>query len=294
MPSLLPTNLATRLTTLAGQLGLGGREARRLREQASQIRLPFQSLQMPSPSIWWQRGPSLDRLVELPRSALSGPVQEDKAAAHAVLARLVEVDHYRLNALDLREIDGLTSSQGEHPPHPHLDDLANTPACRSLRIISYKDFLRVISLAHPSFEQGKPLALRQADWFGSRLFWAGEHDGEAFASAVAYARLRGLQVSLPADVARYRLNSDVLADLQAKFHVLAMPIQAWSDPAFMGLLLDSRLPYSRLSLQRTANAPETLLLPRDNALSNALGEGLRRAGAPDLVPFLRSLTHTTD
>jgi hypothetical protein len=284
-----PSSLATRLTSLAGQLRLGRREARHLCEQASHLRLPFQPLQIPPASIWWQLGLPLDRLVELPRDALSGPVQEDKAAAHAVLARLVEVDHDRLDALDLRQVDGLLGPPGDHAAHAHLDELASTPAGRNLRIISYKDFLKAISLALPDFERGTPLALRQADWLGPRLFWAGELHNEAFASAVAYARLRGLQFTLPAEVARYRLNDDALADLQAEFHMLAMPVQSWSDPAFMGLLLNSRLPYSRLSLLRTANASETLLLPRDNALSNALGEGLRLAGAPDLGQLLHSL-----
>lgn len=292
--SLPPSSLATRLTTLAGQWGLGRREARQLREHASHLRLPFQPLQPPSASIWWQLGPPLDRLVDLPRSALSGPVQEDKAAAHAVLARLVEIELDQLDALDLRQVDGLISAPGEQTAHLHLDDLANTPDCRSLRIISYKDFLKVIGLALPDLERGKPLALRQADWLGPRLFWAGELHSEAFASAVAYARLRGLQITLPAEVARYRLNGAALADLQARFHMVVMPVQSWSDPAFMGLLLNSRLPYSRLSLQRMATAPETLLLPRDNALSNALGEGLRLAGAPDLGEFLHSLPHTAD
>lgn len=289
-----PASLATRLSSLAGHLGLGRRQARRLREQASHLRLPFQPLQLPPACIWWQLGLPLDRLVELPRGALSGPVQEDKAAAHAVLARLVEIDHHRLEAVDLREVDGLISAPGEQAAHPHLDDLANTPDCRSLRIISYKDFLKVIGLALPGFESGKPLALRQADWLGSRLFWVGELHSEAFASAVAYARLRGLQITLPAEVARYHLNDAALVELQARFHVLAMPVQSWSDPAFMGLLLNSRLPYSRLSLQRTANAPEALLLPRNNVLSNALGEGLRLAGAPDLGQFLHSLPHTAN
>ena len=293
MSSLPQPSFTTRLTALARQWGLGGRESRRLRERASQVRLPFEPLRTPPDCIWWQRGPQLDRLEELPRDALSGPVQEDKAAAHKVLAQLLEVDHSRLETLDLREIDGLVSTPGGHPAHPHLDDLASTPDCRSLRIISYNDFLKAIRLAHPGFERGKPLPLRQAAWFGPRLFWAGEHHSEAFASAVAYARLRGLRIDIPAEITHYRLNGRALAELQEQFHVLAMPAPSWSDPAFMGLLLNSRLPYSRLSLQGLPQASEALLLPRGNALSNALGEGLRLAGAPDLGQFLLSL-HAAD
>jgi hypothetical protein len=60
----------------------------------------------------------------------------------------------------------------------------------------------------------------------------------------------------------------------------------------MGLLLDSGLPYSRLLLQRTPAVLEALLLPRDDEQANALGEGLRLAGAPDLVEFLYHLPTT--
>ena len=43
-------------------------------------------------------------------------------------------------------------------------------------------------------------------------------------------------------------------ELKQHYHVLAMPVQAWSDPAFMGVLLDNRLPYARLSLLRNPGA----------------------------------------
>lgn len=282
------SSFATRLTALAGQLSPGGRESRQLRERASRVSLPFQPLSTPQDSIWWQLGPHLERLVDLPRGALSGPVQEDKAAAHAVLVRLVQVRHTQVESLDLRQIDGLSCAPDDSP-HAHLEDYAATPACRSLRVISYKDFLRVIGLALPGFARSEPLSLRRADWCGERLFWSGEQHGQAFASAVAYARMRGLQTSLPAEIAEYRLSADGLAQMQAQFHMLAMPAQAWSDPAFMGLLLDTGLPYSRLALKRTSSAPEALLLPRSDALANAMGEGLRLAGAPDLTQFLCSL-----
>ena len=70
--------------------------------------------------------------------------------------------------------------------------------------------------------------------------------------------------------------------------MLAMPPQSWSDPHFMDLLLTG-LPYARLSLLRDPGAPEFLLLPKRNPDSAALGEGLRLAGAPDVVAYLRQL-----
>ncbi|CAD5108745.1 DUF6685 family protein [Zestomonas carbonaria] len=286
-----PASLTTRLGDLARRFGLGGRGARQVRERAAALRLPFPAPPLLQPSIWWRAGPQLQRLVELPRGALSGPVQEDKADAHALLVRVVEQQRHEVADLDLKRIDGLAGESNE-PPFAHLEDFAATPACRNLRIISYKDFLKTISLALPRFLAGEPIQLLQADWLGERLFWTGEQNHEAFASAIVYARLRGLEDSLPAVVTRYRLSADGLNELRRNHHVLAMPELAWSDPAFMGLLLDSGLPYARLPLLHSST-PEILLLPRRHPEANALGEGLRQAGAADVTAWLRSLLDAT-
>ncbi|VXC36349.1 conserved hypothetical protein [Pseudomonas sp. 8AS] len=283
-------NLASRLSALAQRLGLSGRVPRLVFERARALQLPFQPLPVPPESIWWLAGPPLQRLVDLPRDALSGPVQEDKAAARAVLMRVVEQEQRYLADFDLRRIDGLCGTPPEiGDMFGHFEEFAATQTCRSVRIISYKDFLKTISQALPRFLAGEPIELRQASWYGERLFWASEQHGEAFACAIAYARLRGLEVNLPAQLTRYRLNPSGLAELKQHYHVLAMPVQAWSDPAFMGVLLDNRLPYARLSLLRNPGAPEFLLLPKASAEANALGEGLRLAGAPDVVAYLEQL-----
>lgn len=283
-----PTRLSSRLSSLAGQLGLGGKAAKRLQDRARQLSLPFQPVPLPTLSIWWHLGPQLERLVDLPRGALSGPVQDDKAAAHSVLARLVEMTHRSVPDFDLRDIGGLCYPLGEQAPYSRLEDLAATPSCRSLRLISYKDFLKAAEQALP---KGQPLRLRQAEWFGERLFHDGEN-GATLAVLVAYARLRGLKHELAANITHYRLNPVVLAELHTHYHMLGMPAETWSDPSFMGLLLDSGLPYSRLLLQRTPTVLEALLLPRTDEQANALGEGLRLAGAPDLVEFLYNLPTT--
>ncbi|MBM7060919.1 hypothetical protein JQX08_09395 [Pseudomonas sp. UL073] len=283
-----PLSLSARLGNLAKRFGLGGRGTRQLRERAAALRLPFPPLPVVQPSIWWRSGPQLQRLVELPRGALSGPVQEDKADAHALLIRLVVQERRSVDSLDLRLIDGLAGGLRQ-PPCAHLEDFTSTEACRSIRIISYKDFVKTISLALPRFLAGEAIQLLEADWFGERLFWDGEQHHEAFASAIVYARLRGLETSLPASITRYRLSSSGLAELRAQYHVLAMPELAWSDPAFMGLLLDNGLPYARLSLLQSGGAPEILLLPRRHEDANAFGDGLRQAGAPDVTAFLQSL-----
>jgi len=284
-----PTSMTARLATLAQRLGFTGRASRQILDRASALRLPFQALPPAAQSIWWQAAPPLHRLVDLPRNALSGPVQEDKAQAHAVLARLVEQHQEHLENFDLRQINGLCCADDALPPCASLEEFASSAACKGIRIISYKDFLKVISQALPRFLAGEPISLRQASWQGERIYWNGDQHLQAFACAIAYARLRGLEINLPAELTRYRLNPAGIAELQQRYHMLAMPVQAWTDPAFMALLLDNGLPYARLSLLRTAGAAEFLLLPKADSAAMALGEGLRLAGAADGVSYLQQL-----
>lgn len=283
-----PPPLTARLAAFAQRLGIG-KPPRRILERASQLQLPFQALPKPEATIWWQAGPPLHRLVELPRSALSGPVQDDKAEAHAVLVGVVKRSEQLLSSFDLRQIDGFCGNDQEAPPSPSFEDYLTGLHSRKVRIISYKDFIKAISLPLPRFLAGAPISLNRANWHGSRVFWSGDQHAEAFAAAIAYARLRALEATLPAEITDYRLDDSGLGLLDERYHVLAMPVQAWSDPAFMGLLLDGGIPYSRLTFLRHAGAPEFILLPKKHAEATALGEGLRLAGASDVVRYLRAL-----
>lgn len=284
-----PSTISSRLGALAQRLGLVGRGQRQILERASQLQLPFKALPQRRESIGWQDGPQLHRLIDLPRSALSGPVQEDKAQAHAMLVRVIEAQKQQLTSFGLRMIEGLSACHPQQDIHASFETFAASEACRQVRIISYKDFVKNISTALPRFLAGERISLRQASWRGDRVFWAGEHHSEAFACAIAYARRRELEVNLPAELSHYRLSEQGLTDLQQHYHVLGMPNAAWSDPAFMALLLDKGLPYARLSLLGGPNAAEFLLLPKHSPKATALGEGLRLAGAPDVVGYLRQL-----
>lgn len=284
-----PSTLSSRLGALAQRLGIIGRGQRQILERASQLRLPFSPLPTFRESICWQDGPQLHRLIDLPRSALSGPVQEDKAQAHAMLVRLVEVQEQQLASFDLRTIDGLSTGNPQQASHDSFETFAASESCRQVRIISYKDFVKAISQALPRFLAGERISLRQASWRGARVFWTGEHHSEAFACAIAYARRRELEINLPAELSHYSLSEQGLSNLKQHYNVLAMPNAAWSDPAFMALLLDNGLPYARLSLLGGSGSPEFLLLPKHSAEATALGEGLRLAGAPDVVAYLQRL-----
>ncbi|HBN8181424.1 TPA: hypothetical protein L3666_000139 [Pseudomonas aeruginosa] len=296
-PSIMSSNSRSnstftgRLSALANRLRLGAArsDGRELRERAAALELPFQPLRRPEPSVWWQAGPPLHTLVDLPRGALSGPVQEDKAEAHAALKRLVRVSHSTLESVDLKTIEGVCSREIlVQAPCPRLEDLATAEVCRGVRIISYKDFVKALSLALPRFTNGDSIRLRQAAWHGERLFWAGERQACAFAAAIVYARRRELELKLPAHLERYELEPGALDELEQRYHMLRIPTEAWSEPTFMSLLLDTGLPYARLALF-TPETPECLLLPRNDERADALGEGLRAAGAADVVKYLKQL-----
>ncbi|MBE7373311.1 DUF6685 family protein [Pseudomonas lopnurensis] len=292
LPEPMPS-LTSHLARLAQRFGLSAKASQQALERASGLQLPFARLPEPEPSIFWNDGPCLQRLLELPRGALSGPVQEDKARAHAALTRLIRKESDFHCEIDLRQIDGLGGYGSDGISYPGIEAFAATPACRLVRIISYKDFLRALGTALPGFDKGTPIELRQASWLGERLYWAGEHHIEAFACAVAYARLRGLEVMLPAEVTDYRLDRAGVQALDAEYHAITMPAQAWSDRDFMALLLDTQVPYARLTLLRNAGNSELLLLEKREPTANAIGEGLKLAGAPDLVRYLRDLPQIT-
>ena len=68
-------SVTSRISRFAQRLGLTGTSPRQTLELASRLRLPFAPLSAPQPSIFWHDGPCLQRIVDLPRGALSGPIQ---------------------------------------------------------------------------------------------------------------------------------------------------------------------------------------------------------------------------
>ncbi|TLX57197.1 hypothetical protein DN824_11600 [Stutzerimonas nosocomialis] len=286
-------SLTSRIANLAQRLKLTGKTPRLVLERASRLQFAFEPLPEPQPNIFWHEGPPLQHLVDLPRGALSGPVQEDKARAHLALTKLVTKVSEFHPQFDLRQIDGLSGQPLDGRTYPTFEAFAATPVCRKVRIISYRDFTRALSHALPRFEQKETIQLRQASWLGERIYWAGEQHAATFAAAIAYARRRGLDTALPAELTDYRLDLAGVQALQAAYHVLAMPASAWDDPVFVGLLLDGQVPYARLTLLRNTSNSELLLLEKGHVTANALGEGLKLAGSPDAITYLKSLPQIT-
>ncbi|SNR88247.1 DUF6685 family protein [Pseudomonas segetis] len=281
------SSISSRLTALAQRLGLIGRGPRQILERASELKLAFNDIPKRESTISWEHGIPWHYLLDLPRSALSGPVQEDKAHARSMLLKVVKTQQHSEDRFDLRKVDGLAHCPSEHSRLISLEQLAATDFCRQARIISYKDFVKTISLALPRFLAAETVQLQQASWHGTRLFWGGDSNGDAFASAIVYARRRELEVSMPILMTSYQLDSEGLQQLNLHYHVLAMPAAAWSDAGFMALLLE--VPYSRLAFNGRSGATEILLLPKQSAQACALGEGLLIAGATDVAAHLQKI-----
>ncbi len=259
-------------------------------EQVAQhIALPFINLSVPQVNICWKNNLYFQHLYDLPRSALSGPVQEDKAEAHSFLANIVtkSIDTDRI--IDLREIYGLSESVCGLGHQQDLESFAASEQCRHIRIISYRDFEKTITQAIPHFLSDQPINLRQANWLGEHLFWTGEQYSCELACAVVYAKRRGLDLPKRSYISRYALNADALKILHKHYHMLLMPEQAWSDRQFMSILLDSSIPYSRLTLTKFPVQNEVLLLSKRKKLSDSLGKGLKLAGAYDATEILMQL-----
>ncbi|GGM02608.1 DUF6685 family protein [Pseudomonas asuensis] len=283
-------SLSARFMALTQRLRLG-QSASRVLHRASRLNLKFQPLPEDIESIWWDEGLPLYQLISLSRGALSGPVQEDKAPAYELLSQLIKPHQINYSSFDLRWINGVYT---RHPAVSTLaassfEELAATPYCRRhVRIISYRDFETTLGQALSGSRFS--LQLREASWRGSRLFWHGDEQQVcAFAGAVAYARLRGLEYLLPAELTTYQLDPAAIEALGEAFHVLAVPSESWNERGFVKLLIDNAIPYARLTLPGHPEQLEWLLLPRQAPLSDALGQGLKLAGAPDLLVRLRQI-----
>ena len=286
--SQLPSSLLSRLSALLKRFD--GDSGTLIPEQIAQrINLPFSNLTVPPLSICWKNNLYLQHLYDLPRGALSGPVQEDKAEAHSFLANIISKTIDTDCIIDLRDIYGLSESVCNLQPLQDLESFAASEQCRHIRLISYRDFEKTVTQAVPHFLSDQPINLRQASWLGEHLFWAGEQHSDALASAVVYAKRRGLDLPKRSYISRYTLNSDALRTLHKHYHMLLMPEETWNDQQFMAILVDSSIPYARLTLAKTPVQQEVLLLSKRKKPSDTLGKGLKLAGAYDATEVLLQL-----
>lgn len=267
--------------------------SRRIQRCLERLASAFTPLPTPSDSLWWDDGHPLHLLHGLPRAALSGPTQEIKDDAHALLSQLVVADTLPLPTFDLRALDGLCQRLPDAPLEAaiHLEDLAALPAAREqARIIGYRDFQAALYRTLPKLSPEQPLKLRQANWRGSRFFLENEASTTlALASIVSYARIRGIAVEVPAQVQCLRLDPMAIDRLQAAFALYALPNAVWNHPDFIQVLLGLKLDYARLPLPAPGQDLEWLLLPNTVANARILGDILGRLGAAEVIGYLEQL-----
>lgn len=294
MRSHVPNSFIARLRALASGSGVPRLRSFTAEQVGRNVRLEFPQLTISRPSIHWHKNFNLHVLFELSRSALSGPVQEDKAAAYAFLKHIVKTKETFLDSFDLRDIYGISIKLPEILPYETLEEICALESCRSIRLISLSDFERLMARIMPSSKQSQPVQLYSAPWLGKNYFWEPEPPLLEFISAVVYARRRGLPIVRSARLLEPCLNKKALEDLQQSYHMLALPSNAWSESTFMPYLVNYRVPYARLTAAPLLKPFELLLLPRTDVLSDELGKGLRIAGARDATTFLLKLCEQQD
>lgn len=255
-------------------------------ELCNSLQLRFPQLEAPEPKLHWQQSMHLRQLVNLPSNALYGPVQEDKANAWQLLKNLIEEQSISMNALDLRELYGLNHQSPELLACTSWEDMARSQACRNIRIISMRDYERAMAKA-TDHQQGAHLLTTR--WFNSSYYWAREQDSCDFIASLVYARRRGLPMVMPVQIHLVQVNEAAAKLLQQSYHMLGLHPTAWADTSFMHYLATYKIPYARLPLVHGSNGLDAILLPRNSALADAFGQGLRATGAPDLCEFLLRL-----
>lgn len=248
--------------------------------------LEFPRPALPAPSIHWERTVHLKQLANLATNALAGPVQEDKAGAYRFLKKIVAIETQTLDTFDLRELYGLNHQLDELYQYGSWEAMAQSPLCRQIRIISMRDYNRVLSAAVANHQ---PAQLFSTAWNPDYIYWDSTHNSSALIAALVYARRRELAINVPAQHHSLQIRTAAVNELQKHYHTLCMPNEAWNDPAFMDYLVGYKLPYVRFRLAFGEQPMQVIILPRNNPDSNMFGIGLCKAGAHELTEFLLQL-----
>lgn len=252
-----------------------------------ELSLEFPQPTLPAPSIHWDHTVHLKQLANLPTNALAGPVQEDKAQAYRYLKQIVVAETQTLDSFDLREVYGLNHQQDKLYLYDSWEAMAQSPLCRQVRIISMRDYNRVLSAV---ISKQRPALLLSTAWNPDNVYWHSDHNCHALIAALVYARRRELAINMPALHQRTHIRTAAVKELQKHYHTLCMPAEAWSDPAFMDYLVTYKLPYVRFRLAFGELPMQVILLPRSHPDSNMFGSGLYKAGAYELTDFLLQLS----
>lgn len=240
-------------------------------------------------SVFWESALPLQNLLNMPKRRLSGPVKEVKDAAWQVLNALVSEQTVHEEHFDLRRLGGLVhSAEFADQDFTSLEQLASSPLAADYRVNSYGDFMQVLGRAFSAVGTASFLELYQASWQGDRLFWGFSKGGLAMASAVTYARAHELEQSVPANIHQLHLNHEGLNELETQFICLLLEKKLFAEKPLVQLLAEHHVLYARLVLSTDPKHPDLLMLPRNSAPAQAVGEGLLQAGATAMGDCLRA------
>lgn len=277
-----------RLTTKLTRRGQSGSFYKQLEEA---VDLPYTPLFTPKFDVFLPRCIAIQRLIQLPSNGLSGPVQQDKEQAYNYLKNIVTTTIIENPQFNIAAFDGINCPP-VIPEHVNsLQDFSKSFYCRDARILSYKDFEAALKLCF--VDKYTPITVEQVGWLNDSYFWNARPNASLahFVCAQNYAHLRKLDTTVPVVIQQHSINSVALSQLKASYHIMSMPHETWSHPAFMSFLIKCELPYARLAISR-APYPyiEWLLLPRNHSQSNLLAESLLEAGAPDVMTYLQNFS----
>lgn len=257
-------------------------------EVKDRLRLTFPVPTMPPASIHWQHSLHLHQLANLPANALSGPVQEDKAEAYQYLNKIVSLETSSLDSYDLRNLYGLNHDLEQLLDHDCWNSMALSQPCRTVRIISIRDFNRTLESA---IGNDATIELLSTAWEPDKHYAnCTQGTGCKLLAALVYARRREVPVMRPVTLSQTQVNALPVQELHKHYHTLAMPDTAWTDPVFMNYLVSHKTPYVRLGLPLGQQQLQIILLPRNNPHSDTFGTGLLKAGAHELSSFLLKLS----
>jgi len=234
-------------------------------------------------TIWWNAtNLKLYSLVDLPRNALSGPIQEAKAELRDKLIKTFLAENINTD-IDLRDLHGIYGNILSNTDHQSFEEFVKSDDCKKAGIISQKDLQSTLNRI-PNISNNKPLKLVSAEWLDNKLFWHGNKQIINLVCAVVYARKRKIELIYNANIRNYYVSRKSLIDIGTNYHVLAMPENAWRNHQLMSILFDEQLPYVRLPLLFDA-----LILQKRHQTSYELGIKLLQSGATDIIKVIEGL-----
>lgn len=205
----------------------------------------------------------------------------------AALGGSVVVDEY---TLDLRNIEGFSSSKSDLHEYTNIEDFAqrrcpdwiSDVSHESLRKLLAHDEIRVLHSQHHTDH------FSQYGWDG-RVFLSNAGGSHHTAAAQYVANRLQADVPMSAPLRMYLLNAAAVNALAARYEVFAVPDDALFQVPFHDALKAAGAAYLWHRMPAPYEDQRAVFLPREHARSLAAATELRAAGAPDINSHLSML-----